>query len=243
MNVRCVFSLSKGFIQQAFLKAFQLCLHDEYVHCDTSLLSSSMDVVCQVSKPYVGDKAYIWGSTVYADGVPMCTHRNLYVAVDMETRKPKSLNPDWRDKTLRHIQANGWSNEPMQLPKFEIKSEMIYAFTMTVQSRHVDYNGHANYKIYAFGGIVCIREAIASGKLSRFNTHAPADVIPRDLCVVFVKECSIDADICFKLFDSADDTYMVGCFDGDALLAFGEYRLVTVKKESKSKVYYSYDVI
>jgi hypothetical protein len=148
------------------------------------------------------------------------------VAVDFATRKSTALSADWRQRILGHIQSNGWTNQPIQLPSFEVKTEVLYLFTMKVNEYHVDINDHANFKFFVFGGIVCIKEAIAARMVPRFNSYASDDIIPRDLCVVFVKECVKGDDVCFKLFNSKDDTYLVGCFNDEVLLAFGEYHLV-----------------
>ena len=81
---------------------------------------------------------------------------------------------------------------------------------------------HDLHKVYIFGSIVCIRQAIVLGKLSNYADLVPDDVIIREICMIFENESLKGDDICFNLFDAnPDDTHRVACFNGDTRLCHG----------------------
>ena len=109
------------------------------------------------------------------------------------------------------------------------KHAVIHSYQLMITPKHVDGNDHVNYKVYVFGGFVCIREAILLRSISKFIGHSPDDVITNESRLVFLKECTNGDDICFKLYEAIDDDdYYVACYKDDILLAYGKYSLMTI---------------
>ena len=229
-----IFSLTRSFLQHGFVKASKLSLRDEcipWIKTRPQGLDTHYQGVTTVD--YVGSKAYTSTHSIFNNGVHLFDQTTLVIAIDHVTGHTRPLTPDWKKKFLDNLENRGVPNKPMELPEFNGNSKELFSFDITVKTEHVDWNNHSNYKMYLFGAIVCIREAITEGKISQYVGIPHDDVIPREIVYIFEKESIAGDRLCFKLFNSIScNKYIVGCFKGHVRLGHGLLDLVYIGKHS-----------
>ena len=188
-----LFSMTRDVIQPGFLKVIRILLDDHYIDMfkDNPRAPALPDMKfrSETSVPYVGTKSYGSQTCMFTDGKHLFTKDCIAVAINMKTRKTANLNKEWKQKTLKHIEENGWTNNlPIEVKPLERHGNIMFSFVLTIHHGHLDSNQHTNYKVYIFGTIVCIRQAILLGKLSNYADLVPDDVIIREICMIFENE-------------------------------------------------------